>query len=71
MVKIYLNEAAIFQPQQAAELGSFGHVVLALKLEIEETGYGNCPHRLRKVTEASHESVVSMTRDVIGHFLKQ
>ena len=30
LVKMLLNAGAVFQPQQAAELGSFGHVVLAL-----------------------------------------
>ena len=28
------------QPQQAAELGSFGHMVLALEARIEDRGYG-------------------------------
>jgi hypothetical protein len=30
----------MFQPQLAAELGSFSHVVLALESRIEEGGYG-------------------------------
>jgi hypothetical protein len=33
----------MFQSQQAAELGSFGHVVLALELRIEERDLWNLP----------------------------
>ena len=29
LMKTYLNEGIMFQPQQVEELGSFGHVVLA------------------------------------------
>jgi hypothetical protein len=40
LVKMELNKEAMLQPQQAAELGSFGHVVLSLESRIEERGYG-------------------------------
>ena len=38
--KMGLNEGAMFQPQQEAEVGSFGRVVLALESKTEERGYG-------------------------------
>jgi hypothetical protein len=39
LMKMYLNGKAKFQPQPAAELGSFGHMVLALESRIQERGY--------------------------------
>lgn len=42
----------MFQRQQAAELGSFSHGVLALESRTEETGYWNLPPQLREATEA-------------------
>ena len=35
LVRMYLNKGAMFQSQQAAELGSFGPAVLALESRIE------------------------------------
>lgn len=35
VVKMYLDEGAMFQPQKVAELGSFGHMVLALESRVE------------------------------------
>ena len=40
LVKMYLNEEAMFQSHQAAELGSFSHVVVALESKIQERDYG-------------------------------
>lgn len=45
LVKMYLNEENMFQLQQT-ELGSFGHLVLALESR-------NLPLRLSRVAEAS------------------
>ena len=42
LVNMYLKKEAKFQPQQAAELGSFSQVVLSLESRIEERGYGIC-----------------------------
>lgn len=39
---MYLNKGAMSQPQQVAEHGSFGHMILDLELSIEETGYEIC-----------------------------
>ena len=36
LMKTYLNEGIMFQPQQVEELGSFSHMVLALESRIEE-----------------------------------
>ena len=36
VVKMYLKKGVMFQPQQAAELGGFGHIVLALESRIEQ-----------------------------------
>ena len=38
LVTMQLNKGVMFQSQQAAELGSFGQVVLALETRIEERG---------------------------------
>lgn len=35
LVKMYLNEGAMFQPKQVAEPGSFGYMVLALESRVE------------------------------------
>jgi hypothetical protein len=40
LVKMKLNKGTMFQPQQAVELGSFSHMVLALEWRIEERNYG-------------------------------
>lgn len=48
-----LKEGARFYPKQAAELGSSGHLVLALKSRVQEKGLWNFPLELRKATEAS------------------
>jgi hypothetical protein len=45
LVKIYLIKGAVFQPQRAAELGSFSAVVLAFKKRIFESPFAtkeNC-----------------------------
>jgi hypothetical protein len=47
------------QPQQAAELGSFSHLALALESRIEEKLW-NLSLRLRKVTDARTVSRVSL-----------
>jgi hypothetical protein len=42
---MYLNEEAAYQPQPAAELGKFIHmVVLALESRAQERGYGVSLH---------------------------
>lgn len=38
------ERGGMFQPHQAAELGSFGHTVLTLELRIQEKGYGLSLH---------------------------
>ena len=43
------NKEAMFQPQQAAELGSFGHMVLALESRVEERDYGTSLHDYGKL----------------------
>lgn len=40
MVEVYLQEGAVFQRQQAEELGSLSHVVLASQSRIQERGNG-------------------------------
>ena len=50
----------MFQPEKAAESGSFRHVVLALELRIEERGYGIFPLQLRKAAEARYVAAVSL-----------
>ena len=39
---VYLKECVMFQPKQAANFGSFGHVVLALETRIEEGAVESC-----------------------------
>lgn len=39
LVKMYLNEQVMLQPQKAAELGRFGHMVLALESRIQKRDY--------------------------------
>ena len=40
LMKIYFNKKVTFQPQQEAELGSSGHMVLVLEARIHERSYG-------------------------------
>ena len=40
--KVYLNKWALFHPKQAANLGSLGHVVLALESRIKEGAVESC-----------------------------
>jgi hypothetical protein len=40
LVKLELNGDAMFQSQQATDLGSLGHMVLALESRIKDRGYG-------------------------------
>lgn len=37
--KMHFHEGTKFQPQQAVDIGSFGHIVLVLEWKIEERGY--------------------------------
>lgn len=39
LVKMYLNEQVMLQPQKAAELGRFGLMVLALESRIQRRDY--------------------------------
>jgi hypothetical protein len=40
LVKIYLNQWGMLQPELTAEPGSFTHVALTLKSQIQVRGYG-------------------------------
>jgi hypothetical protein len=54
-----LNKGAMFQPQKAAEYGSFNHMVLTLKSKMRK-GLWNLPLLLRKDTEARTVARVSL-----------
>lgn len=40
LVKIYLNEGAVFHSQQTAEFDRFDDLILGLESRIQEKGYG-------------------------------
>jgi hypothetical protein len=39
LMKMYFNNGAMFQPQEAAELDSLGHMVLTLELKTKDRRY--------------------------------
>lgn len=55
---MYLKKGVMFQPQRAAELSGFGHMVLALESKTEQRLWNLSP-QLRKATEERH--VVEMS----------
>lgn len=58
-MQMYLKEEIKFLPKKAEELGSFGHVFLAVESRIEER-HGGIPLWLRKAAEARPVSGVSL-----------
>lgn len=54
-----MNKGTMFLPQQAAEFGSFGHVVMTLESRIRKRGLQNLSLWLRKAMETRSVSGVS------------
>ena len=59
----------MFQPQQAAEFGSFGHVVLALESRIEEGSYGISLHDEGKSLRTGAWQGCTCVAPQRGHFV--
>lgn len=57
-----IEQGATFQPQQAAELISFGHVVLALRVRDTRKKLWDLPLQLRKAAKARWASGMSLHR---------
>ena len=66
--KVSLNKGAMYEPQQAAELGTIIHVVLELRKE--KKWLWHLPWRLRKAAKARHITGVSLNGDLERPFYK-